>query len=379
MSISLLKKNVIANFVGNGWTALIALVLIPLYIGFLGIEAWGIVGIFISLQSFCVLLDLGLSATLNRELARLSVHNDKAQEMRDLVRTMELIYWAVAILIGVAIFALAPVIANYWVQASRLSPGIIQNAIRLMALAISLQWPFGLYSGGLLGLQRQVLLSGGINVAATTMRGAGSIVILWKVSPTLQAFFSWQIAVSLMQSCLAGWFLWKMLPHAAISASFQRALLRGTWRFTAGMSGIVIVSIMMTQMDKVILSKMLTLEMFGYYVLAATVATSLNLLIAPVFSAMYPRFTQIVSLGDEEGLKQLYHHSCQLMSVVILPVTIVIAFFSKEILFLWTRNSTTAQYTHLILSILVIGTALNGLIHLPHALQLAYGWTTLAF
>src|SRR5207249_4495681 len=104
---------------------------------------------------------------------------------------------------------------------SQLSPGIIQNAIRLMAVAISLQWPFGLYSGGLLGLQRQVLLSG-INVAVTTMRGAGSIVILWKVSPTLQAFFFWQITVGLMQSCLAGWFLWKTLPHAAISASFQR-------------------------------------------------------------------------------------------------------------------------------------------------------------
>jgi O-antigen/teichoic acid export membrane protein len=57
----------------------------------------------------------------------------------------------------------------------------------------------------------------------------------------------------------------------------------------------------------------------------------------------------------------------------------VIAFFSKEILFLWTGNSATVANTHLVLSILVMGTALNGLMHLPHALQLAYGWTKLAF
>src|SRR5438132_12646381 len=119
--------------------------------------------------------------------------------------------------------------------------------------------------------------------------------------------------------------------------------------------------------------------MFGYYIIAGAVATSIHFLALPVFFALYPRFTQLVSLADEEGLKQLYHHSCQLMSVLILPVSIVIAFFSKEILFLWTGDSTTVEYTHLVLSILVAGTALNGLMCLPLALQLSYGWTKLAF
>ena len=137
--------------------------------------------------------------------------------------------------------------------------------------------------------------------------------------------------------------------------------------------------VILTQMDKVILSRLLSLEMFGYYILAGAVATSIYFVVVPVFSALYPRFTQLVSLGDEEGLKQLYHHSCQLMSVLILPVSIVIAFFSREILFLWTGNATTVANTHLVLSILVMGTALNGLMHLPYALQLAYGWTKLAF
>ena len=67
------------------------------------------------------------------------------------------------------------------------------------------------------------------------------------------------------------------------------------------------------------------------------------------------------------------------MSVLILPVAIVIAFYAKEILLLWTGNSTTVEQTHLILSILVTGTALNGLMHLPYALQFAHGWTKLAF
>jgi len=45
---------------------------------------------------------------------------------------------------------------------------------------------------------------------------------------------------------------------------------------------------------------------------------------------------------------------------------------------LWTHNSATAEKTHLIISILVCGTALNGLMNPPYALQLAFGWTSLS-
>jgi O-antigen/teichoic acid export membrane protein len=378
MSISTVKKNVVANFMSNGWSALIAVLLVPLYIKFLGVEAWGVVGIYISLQSVCVLLDLGLTATLNRELARLSVRQDTAQEMRNLVRTLELIYWAVAILIGVSIFVLAPAIANHWLKADQLSTKTLQDAIRLIAVATTLQWPFGLYSAGLSGLQRQVVLSS-INVGMATLRGFGSVIILWKISPTLQALFIWLIVMSMSQTCLVGLVLFRSLPGADTRPTFQSDLLRNTWRFSVGMGGITILGVIITQMDKVILSWMLSLKMFGYYVLAGTVATGLYLLVAPIFSALHPRFTQLVTVGDEQGLKELYHHSCQFMSVVILPISIVIAFFAREILFLWTGNATTAENTHLILCILIIGTGLNGLVNLPYALQVAYGWTKLAF
>jgi len=38
-----------------------------------------------------------------------------------------------------------------------------------------------------------------------------------------------------------------------------------------------------------------------------------------------------------------------------------------------------AESASLLLTLLIIGTALNGLMHLPYALQLAFGWTTLGF
>jgi len=63
------------------------------------------------------------------------------------------------------------------------------------------------------------------------------------------------------------------------------------------------------------------------------------------------------------------------MAVMILPAAVVIAFFSREIMFLWTGSPEIANNTAPIVSILVAGTALNGLMNLPYALQLSHGWT----
>jgi O-antigen/teichoic acid export membrane protein len=372
------QRNVVANFVSNGWAALTAVVAIPIYIKLLGVEAWGVIGIFVSLQTICVVLDFGLSTTLSREMARLSTQTDKTQEMHNLVRTLEYIYWSIGALIGISVIALAPFIASRWVQTHQLPPATIRDALTLMGVTLLLQWPFSLYFGGLMGLQRQVLLAS-INVGIATLRSVGAVLILWKVAPTLQAFFTWLVGIALLQTCLAAISFWRSLPKTDIVPSFQSKLLRDTWRFTAGVSGITVMSVILAQMDKVILSKLLSLEMFGYYILAGTVATSIYLLTLPVYSALYPRFTQLVSLGDEDALRELYHHGCQLMSALILPVSLTLAFFSREVIFLWTGTAATVEHTHLLLSILVIGTGLNGLMHLPYALQLAVGWTRLGF
>ena len=378
MQRSLLKKNITANFAGSIWQILMGLIFIPLYIKFMGVEAYGLIGIFVTLQAIFGLLDIGLSSTLNRELARLSALPRREQEMRNLVRTLEVIYWGIAIFVGITVVSLSPFIAHHWIKAGQLSPKTIEQALLIMGFVIALQMPIGFYSGGLMGLQRQVLLNV-INISMSSLRGAGAVLILWLISPTIQAFFLWQIVICIINSFLLARFLWRRLPDGEKNAVFQKQLLKGIWRFTAGMSGISILAVILTQLDKVILSKILSLEMFGYYMLASVVAMSLSRLFAPVFLSIYPKFTQLVSINDQDGLKQLYHKSCQLIAVLVLPVSIVIALFSYEVILLWTQNPATAEKTHLILSIMICGTALNGLMNPPYALQLAFGWTRLSF
>jgi O-antigen/teichoic acid export membrane protein len=376
--MKLIKKNIVANFAGNMWQFLMGFLFIPFYMKFLGMESWGLIGIYATLQSMSCILDLGMSNTLNREMARLSTLQDREQEMRNLVRTLEVLYWGVAIFAGLVVAALSPLIAHHWVKAEQLSARTIEHAFLLMGLAITLQMPVGFYTGGLMGLQRQVLLNA-IIICASTLRGVGAVLILWLVRPTIEAYFLWQIVINIIYATLLSIFLKRRLSFSGNKAVFQRQLLKSIWRFSAGMSGITILSLILAQSDKIVLSRILPLEMFGYYALASMMAMSLYNIFTPVFSSIYPRLTQLVSVNDQEELKRLYHESCQFVSVLVLPVAIVAALFSYEIIFVWTQDATKARETHLLASILICGTAINGIMHLPYALQLAFGWTSLSF
>ncbi len=371
------RHNVIANFAGSAWTKFLGLAFVPIYIKLMGVEVYGLLGIFMSLVALLSLLEMGLSATLSRELSRLSAVKNSDQESRDLVRTFEVVYWVIGILIGIAVVMLAPLMAKYWINSTNFSSEMVEQALVIMGVSIAFQWPGTIYSGGLVGLQRQVVLNVIRSVSVTVQHG-GAVLVLLYVSPSILSFFLWQAFVALLTTIVLAIWLWKSLAESGRQSKFDKGLIVKNWQFASGMIGISLVTVILTQLDKIILSKMLTLEMFGYYMLAFSVANALHGLVNPIFSGLFPRFTQLVASAEESNLVTLYHKGCQLLSIFVLPVAITIAVFAKEILTLWLGGTMAAQNSHQILTLLIIGTALNALMILPFALQLAYGWTKLA-
>ena len=375
-STSSVRHNIAANFAGKAWRGVFSLAFVPIYIQLMGVEVYGLIGIFMSLTALLGLLDMGLSATLNRELSRLSVAKDSEQESRNLVRTFEVIYWGIGALIGIVVVVLAPVITKHWINSSNVSNETIEQALLIMGLLLAFQWPGTIYTGGLRGLQRQVLLNM-IQAVSIMVRHFGAVLVLLFVSPSIVLFFYWQAFVALFSTIVLAIWLWKSLPKTGKKSIFDKGLLVKNWRFTSGMIGISLVTIFLTQLDKIILSKMLTLEMFGYYMLAFSVASVLVSLVNPVHSALFPRFSQLVAAGSEAEISELYHKGCQLVSVIILPIAVTLVFFAEELLTLWVGDPVVVSNAHMILSILIIGTVINGLMTLPYTLQLAYGWTRL--
>jgi O-antigen/teichoic acid export membrane protein len=373
---SQLTLNLIANFGGAIYTGLIGLMVAPLYIRLMGIEAYGLIGFYLTLQGSLQILDFGLSPTINRELARYSVQSDKATEARDLVRTLEAGYWLLGAVIGLVLTAIAPMIGSNWIRSDTLSSAVTITTIRLMGGLAFLQWPLSLYQGGLLGLQQQVRLNV-ILVVLSTLRNGGALLVLTFLSRDIRLFFVWQIVMAGLQVALTTISLWRALPASSEKPKINYNQLRSSWKFAAGMSGIAVSGLILTQLDKLMLSTMLSLKGFGYYTLAGVIASSLYMLIALVFNGVFPRLTALAAADDHNAVRRLYRQSTQLMAALIWPVTGVFVYFAPQLLGLWTGDAQTADQTAPIVRLLLVGTALNGMMHVPYALQLAHGWTSL--
>ena len=369
-----MERNTLANLTGTIWSMGLGIVCIPLVIRFLGAEAFGLVGLFLTLQSICAILDLGIGATLNREIARFSANGTDAREQRDLVFTLQALYWLAAVAIGITIAALAPLVAGYWLKPHSLSVATVTACVRMMGAAIALQFPFVFYQAGMLGLQRHVLFNA-LSAVIGTMRGPGILLLLAFVSATPRMYFGAQIAISAIATAAGALLLWRLLPAApAYFPRVRRDLLLRVWRFGAAYSANSLANLALLQGDKIILSGVLPLEMFGYYTLAQRLAAGLYAIIIAVDGAIFPRFSAAVATGDELETGRVYHRASQLMTVLLVPPAIVAALFSREVLMLWTHDATAVRNTHVVLTLLVCGMLLHGFAQAPFYLQWAYGW-----
>jgi hypothetical protein len=310
-----IRRNLVANYLGQGWVALMGLAFLPIYIRYLGMEAYGLIGLFAVVQAWLTLLDMGMTPTLNREMARFTAGAHSAQSIRDLLLSLEIICVSIAALITGGLWACSDWLANDWLNTNQLPTTVVAQAISVMAFVVALRFVEGIYRGSLFGLQQQVWYNGASAILAT-IRQAGAVAILAWVSPTIQAFFIWQGFFSLLTVAVLTQRVHRVLPNAPQPPKFSRKALMGVWNFAGGMMGITFLAILLTQVDKVLLSHLLSLESFGYYTLAATVAGVLYMVIGPITQALYPRMVELFTLEDQTELASVYHQGAQLVTVL---------------------------------------------------------------
>jgi len=372
-----LKKNTIANYLGQGWTALMGLSFIPVYIHYLGMEAWGLVGFMSMLQAWFTLLDMGLTPTLSREMARFQAGAHSAQSIRDLLRSLEVIYGGVAAAVAGVVWFGAPWVAGHWLNATELSAASVTQAIGMMGLVLAARMVEQVYRGAIQGLQRQVWLNGAQSALAT-LRWGGAVGVLAWVDSSIEAFFWWQGFISLLGVATLARQTYHWLPPGERRSRFELAALVRIRRFAGGMAATTFLALLLTQVDKLLLSKLVSLEEFGYYVLAASVAGALYFLVTPVSSAVAPRLTELVARSEQQALIDTYHRASQWLAAVLVPAALMMAAFAEPLLYAWTGNVDLANRTAPLLVLLALGTLCNGLMYVPYMAQLAHGWTGFA-
>ena len=317
---------------------------------------------------------MGLTPTMARETARFNGGATDALSLRRLLRALEGVFVGIALLGGLAMALASGAISSSWLKVQQLSLIEVQHAIMLMAAIVALRWVCGLYRGAISGFERLVWLSG-FNSAVATARFVLVIPVFVYVGISPSTFFGYQLLIAALELLVLVVQTYRLMPvvSGGKHTPWQWAPLRGVLKFSLTIAFTSSVWVLVTQTDKLVLSKLLPLADYAYFTLAVLVAGGVMIVSGPISGALLPRMAKLAAAGDEDGLIRLYRNATQLVAVVAMPAAMVLAFLSEQVLWAWTGDAELAQKTAPVLTLYALGNGILALSAFPYYLQYAKG------
>jgi O-antigen/teichoic acid export membrane protein len=233
------------------------------------------------------------------------------------------------------------------------------------------------YRGIVIALDQQVILNILESLSAPA-KGIGAWVIFEFVSPSLQLFFLWQSLVSLLMIVGLMVLIYLRLPPAERPPKIDLRIVSSTKLFAGGMFGTAVFGFLFGQVDKLILSKLLTLEDFGVYSLASAVAGAIFVFVNPVAQAIQPRLMTQFAIGDVTGFIKNFRLSSALLSALTGAFAAIMLTSGFQVMLIWTNNPTLANQITLLVALMTLGNLFSVYVRILSLAQYASGWTSLS-
>jgi O-antigen/teichoic acid export membrane protein len=223
-----------------------------------------------------------------------------------------------------------------------------------------------------MGLEKQVL-SNGIQVSSSMFRSALVLIPLYYF-PTLLTFFIWQVFMNIIFFFITRYNLWKFIK-TNMSYKFDKQILKTVGRFAGSMMLMAIISSLNTQIDKLVISKILSLKEFGYYSLAGILSQVPVLIITPIAVAILPRMVKYSANTEKDKLIKLFHVNTFVLSALATSGAMVLFLFTKDFVLIWTHDNLIAKAIENVTKVLLIGGVFLSFQYMPYHLAIANGHT----
>lgn len=370
-----LRRNILASYISQAYVTALGILILPLYIKYMGSEAYGLIGFFTMLQAWFALLDLGLTPTIGRETARYHGGSMTALAYRQIFRSLSLIFLSIALVGGILLWVASDIIATQWLNVTALSIKDISLAVEIMAVSVALRWINGLYRGVITGSERLIWLSA-FNVLIATLRFGAVFLSMWMFGYTPVVFFLHQLIVAIIEM-MGLWIMTeRLLPPKSVLTSpigWSFKPIKPVLKFALTIAFTSSVWVLVTQTDKLILSGILPLAEYGHFTLAVLAASGIMIITGPISTAIMPRMARLHAEGRQNELITIYRSSTQLVSVVAGSIAVVIAFSAEPLMYVWTGDKALAKNVAPILQLYVAGNGILAIAAFPYYLQYALG------
>lgn len=371
-STTSLSMNVFANYAGQIYAALSNILIVTVYLRYMGKESYGLIAFFALLQAWFQVLDLGISPTLAREVARFRAGVLEVLDLRRLLRAAELLFICIATLGVTAMIGASSAIAHRWLKVERLPLDQVTLALRIMAVNIAIRWVSSVYRSTVAGFEEQVWLNG-FGILVATARTFLMIPLFHLATVSVVTFSIYQVSVSAIEAAALVAKVYRLIPAARTATGWS---LRPVWSvlpFSMSVAFSALVWVFVTQTDKLVLSKIFTLPEFAVFTFGVLAASVVNLIGAPVTTALLPRIAKLSAEGDDVRLFALYRRATRWVCVATAPTTLTLVVCAKPILRAWTGDPITVESAQPVLCLYAIGNGLLAVEAFQYYLQYARG------
>lgn len=364
--MSRLSTNVLLNYGGTLSTGLVYLILVPVYVRLLGLHGYGLIGLLNSIDATLRFMDFGLTLGISREVARFASRE-----------RVERVLGLGAISYGVVVILTLLVMGGLGLWSDRLWPSMPNDRLfRLLWLfgaVLALRWIIVYCYAVLRGFEAHKRVNTSI-VIGNAARLILSVAFLSQIqsSPLLAVLAL--LAANIVEVLLAIGILWRETRHRAIAFVWNEfSLFREVFAFSGYVTLSSVAAGVLKNLDKILLSFMVSFSALGAYQAAWTGVQAISSLIGPILVAAYPRLSRNFQQGDEAAVALTYHRITSTMLVIAIPFALGGAAFSVTFLRLLTGSDAAGPLVSGAAACLFVAAFFNAAMQASYILQVAAG------
>jgi O-antigen/teichoic acid export membrane protein len=347
---------------------------VPVYIHILGPVSYGLVVLSATLMAAFAFLDHVTNTTVTRAFGVLNGVAPRSPDMWKILSRLERYSFGLALVIAVCVPLTGFHLTRHWTRADGLEEATLWSALALMGAVLAMQFMGTLYAAGLMGLQRQKLVSVIRVLWAPAYYGIGA-ALLFVVERSVIVLFAWQIMAFLLLALVLRFALHRTMPALSHAQGSSYDVLKEIRRFGAGSLLVALSGAAVSQIDKFMVAVVSQPMQFAAYGLAfSVVMQAMTLATGPFATAMYPHFAQLIADRNETALKDSYHRWAQVVVAVSALGGGALVLLGPLLVDVWLgAGSTLAPDIKRLLPVVVMAWVLHGALATPFMLAMASG------
>lgn len=357
------KRNVLWSFLIKGISILVSLIMVPLTLGYVSSEVYGIWLTLSSVLHWLTFMDVGFTLGLKNRLAEALAHEDY-EKGKSLVSTTYFMMAIIFIPLAIFLILISPHInwCSFFNVNSKYEADVLLT-IQLLSVFLALQMIVNVFIAVVAAYQK-VALSSLFNVIGQV---CALIVIFMMTKFIPPSLSNLTFAYSLMPILVVATFSFilfqgKFKKTCPSIQSINTKYIKDLWNLGVKFFIIHIQMIVLYQSTNILISNLDGPEAVTQYNIAYKVLNVVVLVFTIILGPLWPAFTDAYSKKDYSWMNKTYHRMVQLFFLICMVIFVVVL-ISPFIFKLWVGNKVSVPFT------MTVFIALYTLIHCWDSLQ----------